>query len=166
MLTTLVFSPQQSFVAAPRHLRSVCQGCRRPTPGPPYPSLPTSPPSPLIHRQPWSWGHGQGGGRAGTRLARGDSSPLAQGHPSPCSMGLSWPWTLMKMCTLWSRISSWVPTVTSLLSTTAQVRAGQQRTSQFCGGTDPGLGLGQCFPTCESRPLFMGVRNPVIYIMI
>lgn len=115
-----VFSPSRALRPLPRHLRSVCQGCRRPTWSLPTPSA--SPPSPLIHRQPWLTGSGWGGGRVGAGWPGVTLLLLAQGPPSRCSMGPSWPWMQMRMYTLWSPTSCWASTAASLISTTAQVR--------------------------------------------
>lgn len=62
LLTTVVFSPQQGFEAAPQASASVCQGCRSPAQGLPIPS--TSPPSLssiVNHGSPQRVGEGVGG---------------------------------------------------------------------------------------------------------
>lgn len=100
LLTAVVFSPQQGFEAAPQASASVCQGCRSPAQGFPHPVHLTS--LPLIHRQPWLTGarvgEGEGGGQTGPAVT---PLPLAQGPPSRCSMGPSWPWTRTWTSTLW-----------------------------------------------------------------
>lgn len=94
LLTTLVFSPQQGFEAAPQASASVCQGCRsRPRASPPIHL--TSLSSIVSHGSP---GRGGGGGRVGPAVT---PLPLVQGPPSQCSTGPSWPWTRTWTSTLW-----------------------------------------------------------------
>lgn len=78
LLTTVVFSPQQGFEAAPQASASVCQGCRsRPRASPPRP-----PHLPLIHCQPWLTGKGRGGGGGGgPGWPCSDPSPPGPGTP-------------------------------------------------------------------------------------
>ncbi|KAK2098486.1 Cadherin-23 [Saguinus oedipus] len=66
-------APQASAFSLPRLPQARCQG---------LPTLPTSPPSPLIHRQPWLTGTGQGR-REGRGLGWpcGDPSPSGPGTP-------------------------------------------------------------------------------------
>lgn len=81
LLTTLTFSPQQGFEAAPQ--ASAFSLPRLPQARPQgLPTLSTSPPSPLIHRQPWLTGAGQGRweGR-GLGWSCGDPSPSGPGTP-------------------------------------------------------------------------------------
>lgn len=67
LLTTVVFSPQQGFEAAPQASASVCQGCRSPAQGLPTPSASPPPLSSIVsHGSPGR--DGEGGGW-GARLA-------------------------------------------------------------------------------------------------
>lgn len=95
------FLPSRALRPLPRHLRSVCQGCRRPAPRASPPCPPHLPPvsSIVSHGSP---GQGRGGGRAGGWVGLVVTPLLlAQGPLSPCSMGPSWPWMQTKTSMPW-----------------------------------------------------------------
>lgn len=97
----LCFLPSRALRPLPRHLRQSAKAAAA-RPGPPHPVRLTS--LPLIHCQPWLTGKGRGRGWGPGWLCS-DPFPLAQGPPSRCSMGPSWPLMRTWTSTPWSPTS-------------------------------------------------------------
>lgn len=94
----LCFLPSRALRPLPRHLRQSAKAAAawpRASPCRPPTSLP------LIHCQPWLTGKGVGRG-AGAQVSPAVTPvPLAQGPPSRCSTGPSWPWMQTWTSTPW-----------------------------------------------------------------